>query len=454
MKKSEIKNEFVSTNNPNILRIIPDWRAYFLKYSAILESGTVVLAKGGTVDSYLNRANKLAPIPHPVTIDATEGLTAVEIAKMFTAHAESAETLGELYPWTTQQSEDVPFRKVKVRHAARISSFDSGEEESAHFTAAAYYDKLVLLVANQLIESQGTDTLIKKIVLETITFSRYLVDTGKKIIGKGAAKPGFEKGSDAISTMTTGLYAALEQELPPGAYIISPAVTREGDHVTHILPALGAVKLHTDGYFHSPNSGPILEIKNGTVYIHPLYYLLKKRSLHFSLFPDFSTIYFQDSPGVMRLQKALESVCIETVENSASMLKKHYEDGSRVFIIKARGVGNGPPIWRKKIAELLDYGDTTVIVTTIADSGDVNLKKYAAGLDIPGVLSARTLREEAAWALGGIIHDLKMHNQLPMEPQKLIELFCYLSGMIELPNEEARVYFSENPKPYSIDMFP
>jgi len=75
--------------------------------------------------------------------------------------------------------------------------------------------------------------------------------------------------------------------------------------------------------------------------------------------------------------------------------------------------------------------NVTVLVITSADSGDVNLKKYAAGLDIKKVISGRTLREEAAMTLAVIGHDLKMNEGYTGDDiQQLIDRFCYLSGMI------------------------
>lgn len=241
-----------------------------------------------------------------------------------------------------------------------------------------------------------------------------------------------------MHNILVGLYAGIENQLPGGVYIISPMVTSQGIITTQILPALGAVKLHSDGYFHTPNSGPILTVHDGTVYIHPLFHEIKRRTSYFTLLPDLSTVYLQEEQAIVKLQKALEKVSIETVKNPAIVLDRHYKEGMRVFVVQARGAGNAPIEWKKKIAEIISRGDTTVMVITLADSGDVNLHKYAAGLEIDGVLSGRTLREDAAWILAGIIHDLKFNNQLTMEPQKLIELFCFLSGMIVLPEAELK----------------
>lgn len=433
MKGKEGK-EKPTNYNPNVLRDIPDWQEYFLRQQPVLEKECVVTAKGGTVDS-LMAVDGLKPIPHPVTISATERLNAPEIVQAFSRHSTYEKTLGALYTWSAQQAQHVPWAQVRVKYAGRISSFDSGEEQEPHFTAGIYYDYQILQAANYLLVSQGTDSLVKKAALEAILFSNQLTALKKKVVIAGASKPGTDEGTDAIYNLNAGPYALLESSLPAGAYIVSESVTKDGDIVTHILPALGAVKLHSDGHFYSPNSGPILEIKGGTVYIHPLYYLLKNRERYFSLFPDFSNKYLSSHSGLLRLQGALEKTCIETVENNPAVLEKQYESGSRVFVIKARGVGNGPPAWKAAIKNLLSKSDTTVIIITLADSGDINLKKYAAGLHVPGVLSGRTLREETAWALGAIIHDLKNNNELGIDPQKLIELFCYLSGMIELPQE-------------------
>ncbi|GEM_PF-3663098 len=432
MQRSE-RNELLSKGNPNILRVIPSWKEYFFQHADTLASDCVVTAQGGTIDSVRNHLNKLTPIPHSVDIPTTRGQKASDIARSFTTQSVSAETLGALYPWTLIQVAQIPWIESKVRSASRISSFDSAQERNRHFVASIVYDNNALEIINNILRSQGTDTLVDKATLEAIILSQKLVSSGKKIVIAGAAESGYEENSDAISNITSGIYVMLEKLLPGGVYTISSTITNEGEIITQVLPGLGSAKLRADGKIYAPNSGPILTIQNGIVFIHPLYTAMKNRFSYFSLLPNFSDIYLQNSTTINRLQEALDTVASETVVNDPSILDRHYEDGKRAFVIKAKGAGNADDEWKTKIADIIARKDTTVIVITNADSGDVNLEKYAAGLYSPGVLSGRTLREEAARVLAGIIQDLSIHDQLSIHPQKLIELFCYISGMIELP---------------------
>jgi len=430
----KVKSTSITKHNYNILRVIDDWTNFFEAHASKLQSDCV-FAQGGTIDSIENESGKLVPISHTVTITKTVDLNSAEIFNLFNKHSVKYKTLGALYPWSAPISNFVPWAGLSVGQSARISSFDSGQEEERHFCASTYFDSQLFKTKTSLIKSQGTDSLVEKATLETVIFSHHFVSSDKKLIFSGAATPATFEHSDAVTNIKIALYAALEESLPSGVYIISPMITREGI-TTQILPALGSVKLHSDGYFHAPNSGPILTVHNGTVYIHPLYHDLHERYRYFRLLPDLTKIYLKNEAGIVRLQKALERVSLETIKNPARILDHHYRDGMRAFVVQARGAGNAPLEWKKKVKEIIAKGDTTVIVITLADSGDVDLKKYAAGLDIEGVLSGRALREDAAWILAGIIHDLKMHNQLTMDPQKLIELYCYLSGMIVLPPGE------------------
>lgn len=429
-----MSKEQVNKQNPNILRVIPDWREYFRQNSSILETQCVVVAGGGTIDSIVDYQNRLSPINHNVDIPSTENLSASAIAKLLSQHAQTRSSLGSLYPWTLRKTSKIPWIDTKVKYAGRISSFDSGQEKNNHFVAGLSFDKNTLDFVDKLIKTQGTDSLVDKSTLEAIIFSQYLQKTGKKIIAVGAAIPGYEENSDAVPNINGGLYAALENELPGGSYLISSETTKKGEPVTQILPALGSVKLHSDGRFHAPNSGPLLTIQNGTIFIHPHYHEMKRRMTNSSDLPDFTKTYLNNEESIDRLQIALDGVALESVKNDPSILEKHYENGKRAFVIKARGSGNASNEWKNAIAEILKRKDTIAMIITLADSGDVNLKKYSAGLNIPGVLSGRTLREEAACCLAGIIQDLKAHDQLPDQPQNIIESFCYLSGMIELPS--------------------
>lgn len=425
-------HELYSENNPEILCEISNWNNFFQGHAETLRKRSAIRAQGGTLDS---RGKKLSPIEHPVNIESTESLTSVEIAKLFDTHQRFADTLGELYPWSQLHLGKIPWQEVSLGSSVRISSFDSGQEEEPHFLASVLHHQRILKDFDFLINSQGTDSLVEKSTLFAILFSSKLLSSNKKITFLGSPESGFKPDSVAIPNISAGIYVGLEKALPGGVYIVSSRKSK-GQIETQILPALGSVKLHAKGFFYAPNSGPLVSITDGSVFLHPLYHEIKKRLPYFSWLPDLTQIYLRDEEGVLRLERALQNTVIETVKNSPKILDKWYEEGHRAFVLMAKGEGNAPPKWKRKIKEIIDKGDTTVMIITLADSGDINLKAYEAGLDVEGVMSGRTLREDAAWILAGILHDLKMHNQLPMDVQKLVELYCFLSGMINLSTEE------------------
>ncbi len=420
--------------NPNILRRIPDWRNFFEEYSQILRSRQAMVAQGGTVDGVATPEG-LVPIYHPVNIPYCRNLNAAEIASEFFRLKTPSKNLGEQYIWTAGQ-ENIPWIDIEPNVALWISSFDSGKEEEKHFTAGLWFDFYLLRHLDEIFKTKGTDSQVEQAVLNAIVLGRFLMDQNKRETFAGSPEPGTVPGSLAISQITAGLYTNLEEKLWPAVYLVSPERHKDGSVENHIFPALGSVKLNADGYFYAPNTGPLITIKNNVVILEPLYEVIKSRVKYFSLLPDFSKVYLEDRAGCIRLQHALEAVSIETVKNPSRVLDLNYEAGHRVFVVKARGTGNATDGWKEKIEEIIKKGDTTVMVITLADSGDVDLKKYEAGLNVVGVLSGRTLREDAAWILAGIIHDLKINNQLSMDPQSLINLFCYLSGMIDLSGEE------------------
>ncbi|MBI2611349.1 hypothetical protein HYW54_01210 [Candidatus Gottesmanbacteria bacterium] len=428
--------ESIKENNfgidKNIIRVIPNWRIFFDEHRDILFTRCGIYAHGGTIDSYPDVNGELEPLFHSVSIESTDGQSASQIARRFGDERIVASTLGEQYKWSHDQQDIVPWVNIVVKEVARCSGFDSGQEEEPHFAAGTKFNYELLRIIDLLGKSKGTDSQIDQGNLDAIVLLQFLLKNNKQIAYFGSPEPGIKPNSLAIPNITGGLYALLESELPPNVYIITSKRLEDKTIITEILPGLGSVKLHSDGFFYSPNSEPLLTIINGVVYKHELLDKLKQRIQYAHLVPDLSEIYLQNDESVDRLQKALELVSLETVKNPARQLEEHYKDGMRAFVIKARGSGNGPLKWRKAIEDILAKGDTTVMIITLADSGDVDLKKYKAGLYVEGVLSGRTLREDAACILAGIIHDLKKHNQLNVDPQKMIELFCYLSGMIDL----------------------
>ncbi|OGF99010.1 hypothetical protein A2153_03235 [Candidatus Gottesmanbacteria bacterium RBG_16_38_7b] len=67
----------------------------------------------------------------------------------------------------------------------------------------------------------------------------------------------------------------------------------------------------------------------------------------------------------------------------------------------------------------------------MADQGDVDLQRYSAGLSIKGVLSGRTLREDAAFMIAALSHELIYnHNYKIDQIQELIERYCWLAGIL------------------------
>ena len=169
----------------------------------------------------------------------------------------------------------------------------------------------------------------------------------------------------------------------------------------------------------------------GTVYKYPLFDDLKERIKQIQILQDLSEFYIADEENFKRLEKILYSGRIETTENDRPGLLRNYDNGVRNFIISARGTGTAHPIWKEEIGKILDNKDTTVMVITAASQGDVDLQKYAAGLYISGVLSGRTLQQDAGIIMVAIIHDL-MHNfkYNISQAQEFIERHCWMSGIL------------------------
>lgn len=315
-----------------------------------------------------------------------------------------------------------------MAHISRISSFDAGQEQAPHFIAAMIYSMHILEKSDVLIITQGTDSMVNKAALFAATLSPYLFASHKKIIFIGSPESGYIEDSLAIPNITAGLYAGLEHSIPGGVYLIT-AIREENDIFTHILPGLSSVKLHTDGLFYAPNTGSIITIHKRTIHKTSLYRDLFARVKNIGLLPYLSNFYLKDS-AIDRLENAFKLISIETIDNDAELLKYHYLAGKRVYLIRARGAGNAPQSWKEAIRVIVEKKDTTVMIVTMADSGDVNLEKYAAGLALPEVLSGRTLREEAAQVLVTICHDLKQNEGYLFEDlQQLIDRYCYLSCM-------------------------
>lgn len=422
-------NDTISTQST--FRTIPNWERFFENHKEYLRKHVGLYAQGGTLDAIKDERNRLAPTMHPVTIQKTRGLSATRITELFAAHSVVTNMLHTLYPWTETHASgvSVPWKNVQLAFAQRISSFDSGQEHSVHFIASLSYAMRVLENVNALIVTQGTDSLVNKASLFSVTLSPYLYAAKKKIIIVGSAESGYVENSLAIANITGGLYAALETVLPGGVYIITAMREAKGT-VVHILPGLGSVKLHADGIFYSPNTGSIMSMSGKRVYKYPLSDDLYERIKNIGLFPYLAKFYIKDS-AMERLELAFNRVSIESVDNDPAMLYVHYQKGKRIFILRARGSGTASEYWREAVTKLMKKSDATVFVITSADRGDVNLVKYAAGLDIPGVISGRTLREESAVVLGTIAHDLRLHEGYTLgDIQQLVERYCYLSGMV------------------------
>src|SRR3990167_3907114 len=302
-----------------VWKSIANWKNYFEIQKDILKSSFTFIAQGGTIDSLKNELNKLSPSPHPLTIEKTIGKNTLQINKLILKNVIRTDNLGHLFPWTFTQGKDIkiPWVDLKFRKSARISSFDSGQENFSHFLASLYFSINELNQVENLIISQGTDSLVNKACLFAVMLSPYLY-----------------------------------------------------------------------------------------------------------------RFYFRETT-FDRLEKAFKLAHIVSVDNDSQIIPLLYNKGKRIFIIKARGSGTAPIDWKKQLVNIVVKKNVTVLVITSADSGDVNLKKYAAGLDIKKVISGRTLREEAAMTLAVIGHDLKMNEGYTGDDiQQLIDRFCYLSGMI------------------------
>lgn len=426
------KDEFF-TDMPTVhFRYVPDWGKFFLERSPDLKRDLAVLAFGGTLDSVADAKGKLVPLPHTVNIDTTNGRNAVQIYEQFKEHGVKVDHLGSLYPWVHDQREiSIPWAEVTPHFSGRVASFDSGQEGPPHFAAETYLGYRMLAGLPVLIKSGGTDSLTRKVALDTIILGRYLTRENKKIIHIGSPESGYEKNSLALRIITGALYTALEDQLPGGVYVVTASRLENGEQLVQIHSGLGCVKLHSDGYFYSPNNGPVLSIYGGNIYKHAAYDKYIKNSHIIEQIPDFTRDYFATENTFENLVELLSKVAIESVENDPRVVDFLYSLGKRIFIIKARGSGNSSPRWKEAIEDVILKKDVTIIVITSADQGDVDLKKYAAGLDIEGVLSGRTLREEAANVLGAVLHDLKFKQGNKQEElQLLIEKYCLLFGML------------------------
>ena len=414
-----------------VWKSIANWKNYFEIQKDILKSSFTFIAQGGTIDSLKNELNKLSPSPHPLTIEKTIGKNTLQINKLILKNVIRTDNLGHLFPWTFTQGKDIkiPWVDLKFRKSARISSFDSGQENFSHFIASLHFSINELSQVENLIISQGTDTLANKACLFAVMLSPYLYASKKKVIFIGSSESGYVEDSLAISNITGGIYTGLEKQLHGGVYIVT-AIRKDQNQVIEILPGLGTVKLHSDGIFHSPNSGAILQIINNRIFKTSLCDDLYERIKNMEIFPYLSRFYFRETT-FDRLEKAFKLAHIVSVDNDSQIIPLLYNKGKRIFIIKARGSGTAPIDWKKQLVNIVVKKNVTVLVITSADSGDVNLKKYAAGLDIKKVISGRTLREEAAMTLAVIGHDLKMNEGYTGDDiQQLIDRFCYLSGMI------------------------
>src|SRR3989338_4040562 len=96
-------DEWIVQQPTDILRIIPDWKAYFQQNAEFLSNYVKSLAQGGTLDSIKGNSG-LKPIPHYVDIEKTRNLTALKIADLFMQNEKSNPNLGILYKWTYDYS--------------------------------------------------------------------------------------------------------------------------------------------------------------------------------------------------------------------------------------------------------------------------------------------------------------------------------------------------------------
>lgn len=427
-----MKGEALTLNPKDIVLQVSSWREFFTKHESRFRQSTCIVALGGTLDSRPDVENELAPYPHPNTISATRGLKALDIKQRFKDNAHGADKLGNLYIWADSV---VPWSDVSLRTIERVSSYDSGQEGSQHFLAelAHAYD-LFENGADVVHISSGTDSLAKKVALGSALFTRYLKERNKKLVFVGSAQSGFQDPELAGANITGALYVGLEDQLSGGVYTVSAHRVEdevgEAQVYTHVFEGLSSVKLHSDGLFHAPNAGPLLTVWKDSVYKTPHFDDMKIRDEQVGLLPDFAEAYLKDPEGLSRLEKIFSSLHIDTVENDSDILDSAYEKGKRVFVLRTRGSGNGPPEWREAIEKIINKGDTTCLLITSADRGVVDLKKYAAGLDVPGVLSGLALREEAAAVLAAICHDHKINAHDTLEwQQQLITRLCYVAGI-------------------------
>ncbi len=409
-----------------IFEIVPDWRNFFLAHQADFLR-CYFGAKGGSLDS-IRGVKGLTPITHPLTIERTAGLTGLQIYDLFRSFRKPAKNLGALYKRTSNKT-GIPWLKLSMRGVDRISSFGSGQEVTSHFLATLYFIYEMLQETDTVYLSQGTDTLSNTASLCVMVLSQFLIKRGKKIVFIGSPESIYENNSLAIPNITAGLYVGIKTEIPGGVYVIS-SFRDDGCVFTNVLPAFDTVKFHADGYFYNPNADPLLTIYGKKVYQHQSFTAFKKILIKKNL-PDLSTKYLINNVDKSRLENIFNLVKIETVSNDADSLDNSYQSGKRVFVIRARGVGNGPIEWTNAIKKLVKKGDVTVLIITSADRGDVDLTKYQEGLDIKGVFSGRTLREEAAVNIAAIIHDLHFSGEFSHKKlQQLIDIYCYYSGML------------------------
>src|SRR3989338_8102589 len=425
--------EKISQQPSDILRIIPNWEKFFSENAQYLQKKVVSIAQGGTIDAIKDHEGRLTPIAHPITIELTGNSSALEIVRLFQEKALDHRNLGDLYNWTsTYPAGNIPWQKVEVKYALRISSFDSGQELNPHFLASIKFLYDLLQEVDVICLSGGTDSLAKKVALCSVLLSSYLIKNNKKIIFHGSPESGYKQNSLAVVNITGGLYTAIEEELPGGAYTVTTSKKEKNKQpMIHILPGLGTVKLHSDGFFYSPNSTPLLTIDGGNFHKYPLYDDLKERIKYIELFPDFSEHYLTHEDEITKFEHAMNNTRIETVENDIPALEEFYKYGFRIFLIKARGSGTASPKWKKAIEDILRKKDTTVLIITLADQGDVDLQRYSAGLSIKGVLSGRTLREDAAFMIAALSHELIYnHNYKIDQIQELIERYCWLAGIL------------------------
>ena len=359
-------------------------------------------------------------------------MRALAIADFLASEGVSASTLGELFGWSELDKTNIPWVDLSLATLERVSSFDSSQERPEHFLGALVYARKILDKNDILYITQGTDTLVNKASLFAILLTKYLVSNNKKIIFIGSPESGYKKDSLATPNVTVGLYAGLEEALPGGVYVVSSSRIKN-KVFSFVYSALGSVKLHADGYFHSPNSQPVLAVRERMVYKTSLYDDLITRVDHIDLLPDILGDVLRTEDDFLLLEDVLTRSFIANVNNPRPNLLTEYDKGARLFVIEARGAGNAPEDWKNEVGNLIQKGDATVIVITLADSGDVQLAKYAAGLNIPGVLSGRTLREESAMNLAAVVHLLRYKsNYTDHDLQELIDRYCYLMGMVDM----------------------